>query len=321
MISMKLSIIIPMYSVEKYVERCILSTQQQDLDEKYYEVIVVNDGSPDSSLRIAEDVASKYNNIKVISRTNGGLSAARNTGIENSIGEYLFFLDSDDWIEENSLRRIVEKLDEEQPDVLCINLCKTNGVSKWGESSFKDTIPMSGPKALRRGLNPMAQLSIVCRKYLDDNKFRFYEGIYHEDSELTPRMHYMASKISFLDGLVYNYYVNEQSIMGRPNPKKSHDLINVVCPNLSDFCNKMVKDEDKYIFHNMISMYINNALYFILKCDKSEQEKFAPAFANAKELFVHLNKSTIRKYKLEGILFSMLPSKSLSIYKMLLKIK
>ena len=318
---MILSIIVPAYKVEAYIERCLLSIQRQNIAISEYEVIVVNDGSPDNSLGIANEIASRYKNIKVVSRPNGGLSAARNTGISESKGDYLFFLDSDDWIEDNCLGRIVDRLNNEHPDILCINLCMTNGVSKWKESHFSDEGVKDGKEALRMGLNPMAQLSIVSREFLDKNNFRFYEGIYHEDSELTPRMHYAASKISFLNGLVYNYFVNDQSIMGKPNPKKSYDLINVVCPHLSEFCANVVKDEDKYLFHNMISMYINNALNFVLRCDKKEHAEFAPAFANAKSLFVHLKRSTISKYRLEGFLFSMFPTQSLAIYKLLSRLK
>lgn len=318
---MILSIIIPMYKVEEYVERCILSTQNQDIGINDYEVIVVNDGSPDDSLEIAEKIAEHYTNIKVVSRPNGGLSAARNTGIEKSSGEYLFFLDSDDWIENNCLGGIVKKLETERPDVLCINICNTNGVDKWGTSSFKNCQPKTGPEALSLGLNPMAQLSIVSRSFLDKYQFRFCEGIYHEDSELTPRIHYTAAKVSFLNGLIYNYYVNDQSIMRKPNPKKSHDLISVVCPHLSQFCEEKVKSEDKYMFHNMISMYLNNSLNFILKSDREQQKEFERCMFGKKELFFHCKKSTVPKYKIEGFLFTLFPHKVLSIYKLLFSLK
>lgn len=310
-----------MYKVEKYIEKCINSTQMQDLSKSNYEVVVVNDGSPDKSLAIAQHLAQQYNNIHVYSKENGGLSSARNFGVRKAQGDYIFFLDSDDWIEANCLGRIVSKLQEEIPDILCICSCRNNGKEQYAVRSFCDTTSLTGPEALARGLRPEAPFSIVRASFFKENNFQFYEGIYHEDSELTPRMHYTASKISYLNGLVYNYYVNDLSIMGKPNPKKSYDLINVVCPNLGFFCDEHVMEADRYIFHNMISMYINNALNFVLKCDKGEQVKFMSAFAKAKKLFVHLNNSTILKYRLEGFLFSLLPSKSLCIYKLLSRIK
>ena len=318
---MILSIIIPMYKVEKYIERCLLSTQKQDIPSSVYEVICINDGSPDSSKKIAETIAAQSNNIKVYSQENGGLSSARNTGIDLAKGDYIFFLDSDDWIEYNCLGRVVTKLKEERPDVLCISSCRNNGEKQYDMRFFSETTPLSGPKALAKGLRPEAPFSIVNASFMKENKLRFYEGIFHEDSELTPRMHYLATKISFLNGLIYNYYVNDQSIMSKPNPKKSYDIINVVCPRLSLFCEKIVNDEDKIIFHNLISMYLNNALNFITGCEKSAQLQFVPTLVASKDLFVHLKGSTFLKYRLEGILFTLFPSYILTIYKLLIKLK
>lgn len=318
---MILSIIVPVYNVEKYIGRCILSTQRQDIPKSEYEVVVVNDGSPDGSLAIAQDLSSQYENVHVFSKGNGGLSSARNFGISKAKGEYIFFLDSDDWIEDNCLERIISKLRGEKPDILCICSCRNNGEKQFGIQSFGDTTFMSGPRALVRGLRPEAPFSIVSTSFLNKYEFRFYEGIYHEDSELTPRMHYLASKVSFLDGLVYNYYVNDQSIMGKPNPKKSNDLIKVVCPHLSLFCEEQVKEEDKYIFHNMISMYLNNSLNFILKCDKTEQDDFIACFEKCKQLLYHYRKSTVTKYRVEGFLFCLFPRHALNLYKLLFLFK
>lgn len=310
-----------MYNVELYIERCLMSCLKQDISYEDYEIVVVNDGSPDGSFQIAERIAKDHNNITIISQRNGGLSAARNFGISKAQGEYIFFLDSDDWIEDNCLGHIISKLKAEKPDILCICSCRNDGIKQFDTQLFSDMASMPGPQALAKGLRPEAPFSIVSTSFLNKYNFRFYKGIYHEDSELTPRMHYLASKISFLDGLVYNYFVNDQSIMGKPNPKKSYDLINVVCPHLSQFCNEHVKEEDKYIFHNMISMYLNNSLNFILKCDKSVQNEFSTYFANSEQLFCHYRKSTVAKYRVEGYLFSLFPKHALNLYKFIFSFK
>ena len=98
---MKLSIIIPMYNVEPYIEKCLLSCLNQNIPHADYEIIVVNDGSPDGSLGIARRIASTVDNMLIVSQENGGLSAARNKGLSYAKGEYVWFVDSDDWIEEN----------------------------------------------------------------------------------------------------------------------------------------------------------------------------------------------------------------------------
>src|SRR3712207_8085200 len=108
---MKLSIIIPAYNVEQYIEKCLISTQVQEVEKGAYEVLVIVDGAKDRSLEIAQNVARRYTNIRVIYQENEGLSGARNNGLKAAIGEYVWFVDSDDWIEENCLTGIFQKLD------------------------------------------------------------------------------------------------------------------------------------------------------------------------------------------------------------------
>lgn len=316
---MKLSIIIPVYNVEQYVEKCIRSCANQGVPFNDFEIICVNDGSTDNSLCVLEKLAKEYPNIKIVSQNNRGLSAARNIGMSTAIGEYYMFVDSDDWIAKGSLVRIIEKLNLEKPDILCICSTRTDGEKEFAPESFESEKPLTGPQALANGLNPCAPFSIVRSSFVKDNSFYFCEGIFHEDSELTPRMHYSASKISFLNGITYYYYVNMNSIMGKPNPKKSYDLINVVCPSLSCFANK-IPYCDRYIFDNMISMYLNNACSFICNCDVQSQNEFNNLIKNKKKLLLHLKKSTIMKYKIEGVLFDLFPGNILYVYKVIAKI-
>lgn len=100
---MNLSIIIPIYNVEKYLSDCLNSVINQKKSDLTYEIIIVNDGTPDNSLKIAEDYAKSHNNITIISQENQGLGGARNTGLKAASGDYVWFIDSDDWINLNSL--------------------------------------------------------------------------------------------------------------------------------------------------------------------------------------------------------------------------
>lgn len=97
-----LTVVIPVYNVEKYLKRCVESVLVQEWHN--YDILLVDDGSTDSSPQICDDYAKVYDFISVIHKKNGGLSAARNTGISNAEGEYVYFLDSDDWIEPNTFK-------------------------------------------------------------------------------------------------------------------------------------------------------------------------------------------------------------------------
>lgn len=119
---MLLSIIIPVYKVEKYLRKCLDSCVNQDIPKDQYEIIAVNDGSPDNCQSILEEYEREYDNVRILKQENQGLSKARNNGLDIAKGDYVWFVDSDDWIEENCLSEIIAKLDN-SPDILQIQYC------------------------------------------------------------------------------------------------------------------------------------------------------------------------------------------------------
>ena len=123
---LKLSIIVPIYNVEQYLGKCIDSLLNQDLPHKDYEIILVDDGSPDGCPAICDDYAKTHSNVRVIHRQNGGLSAARNSGIEVAQGRYVQFVDSDDYLEPNVLKTLVEKMEDDNLDILRFNYQNVN---------------------------------------------------------------------------------------------------------------------------------------------------------------------------------------------------
>ena len=118
----KLSIIVPVYNVENWLSRCASSLINQDLDKSEYEIIFVNDGSTDDSFEIAKKYSESYDNIILISQENKGLSAARNAGINKANGKYIWFVDSDDWIEPNIAGQLLKEAEDCGLDVLCFGL-------------------------------------------------------------------------------------------------------------------------------------------------------------------------------------------------------
>lgn len=316
----KLSIIIPVYNVEKFISRCLDSCLNQDIDKDEYEIIVVNDGSPDGSLDIILEYAKIHDNIKIVNRDNGGLSAARNEGLKYATGEYLFFVDSDDWIAQNCLSKLLDILSKEKPEILIISAATVCDDRIKRYTPIYDFDILSGPEAFAKFLSPCAPFSIVSRLFFSENNFKFYEGIFHEDSELIHRVHYSAKKICFTNEIIYYYFVNSNSIMGRVNYKRSYDLINVVCPQLDSFCRNYVANNHKRYFSYAISVYINNALSYINSASVNEKQKFNEMLEERKNLLYHLWNSNVIKYKFEYLLFIYISNDYLKVYKYLYRI-
>ena len=121
---LKLSIIVPVYNVEPHIRPCIESIFNQGLDEKDYEVIIVNDGSTDKSMEMITDIISQHNNIIIINQENQGLSMARNNGIEKASGEYIQFVDSDDLLIDNSLPYLLNQALASKADLVIADFIK-----------------------------------------------------------------------------------------------------------------------------------------------------------------------------------------------------
>ena len=235
----KLSIIIPVYNVEKYIGRCIESCLKQDLSRDEYELLIVNDGSSDDSMEVVRQYAQRYDNIRIVEQENAGLSAARNTGIKDARGEYLWFVDSDDDIKADVLKHLVYKADSQRLDVLCfgINVIKENETYVYSIYAEKEDFVYDGVIYISKVIMPAsACVALYKREFLLANSLYFKVGILHEDQEFTPRAYCMAKRISYINVPVYNYWVRSGSIMTSPEKrtKKAKDLL-VICDSLYQF--------------------------------------------------------------------------------------
>ena len=187
---MQLSIIVPIYNVEKYVEKCIKSLLYNDLDVSEYEIIVVDDESQDSSLSIVTELAKQHSNLKIISQKNKGLGGARNTGIINSIGEYVLFLDSDDWCLANTLSTLISIANSNKLEILefAAQGISTNGSVLFHYFNTTKQLVLSGVSYY----NSVRYLNSACNKlyqrsFLVNNNLFFLEKIYIEDFEFNTR--------------------------------------------------------------------------------------------------------------------------------------
>lgn len=321
----RLSIIIPVYNVESYLRSCIESCISNDLYNQEYEIIAVNDGSRDNSKSILEEYQQSYNILKVISQENQGLSVARNTGLGIAKGDYIWFVDSDDWIDESAINLVISKIKKNNLDIIKLRAWDIfpDGNKRIRHSEYDENIIQDGRTyALTNLGNTPVQFSIYRKKLLTDNNLQFLPGVFHEDNEFTPRVYWYAKKVGFINKPLYYYRQNPASITKTINPKKSYDLIKV-CQSLSNFTDTIVKNQDlkfKNALNSFISLSLNNAIFNILKSNKEEQQKFNRTLYNNKYLFKHLLKSKDLKYNIEGFLWSIFKDYTF-IYKLLKSIK
>ena len=221
---MKFSVIVPVYNVEAYLDDCLRSLRTQDYSD--YEVICVNDGSTDSSRKILTAWEKRMPLMRVIDRANGGLSAARNTGLAAATGDYVVFADSDDWVEPTMLNRLAEEANGE--DMICFACRRT-------DNNAHDTLhpeQSGGWEYYNRHALEHREVAFVCvwhrcyrREFLIENGLRFREGILHEDNEFTPRTCLKAKKVTVIPDVLYNYRVRPGSIMTTRGMKSKESLI------------------------------------------------------------------------------------------------
>lgn len=228
---MKLSIVIPVYNVECYLCECIESVLSLKLQD--FEVICVNDGSTDGSYSILLEYQKNNRQLKVISQSNKGLSEARNTGLKESVGDFVYFLDSDDYLlNDKSLQELLIKAVENNLDVAVGNAL-INGEKKYIEGlSDMCGVVLDGKQYFRqsyaniRDLATPVWLYLYKRDYLINNTFSFYPGLLHEDELFTPTIIYHAARMAFYDIPLIHYRFNrEGSIVNSVTVKNFQDRL------------------------------------------------------------------------------------------------
>lgn len=239
--TLKLSIVVPTYNVEEYIGNCLISLMNQDVSSEDYEVIVINDGATDNSLQIAEDMADKHDNIRVISQENQGLSAARNTGFAHAKGTYLYFIDSDDYIAFNSLGYVLKTLEENDLDVLGIHLMETERLDIYestniNQSPAEELEVMDGIRFIaEHKYYNNAWWYFAKRSFLDQMGYRFPVGRFVEDANYTAKVFVEAKRIAWSKLDFYRYVHRATSIMHKKDPSHYEKMIRDYGANVAEF--------------------------------------------------------------------------------------
>lgn len=266
---MLLSIVLPVYNVEAYLGKCIESCLDQNLSQAEYEIIVVIDGSPDHSIDVAESYMVDNKNIKIVTRTNGGLSSARNSGLNVASGDYVWFIDSDDYIEPNILGDLLGYLRCGNLDAIWVgwqerdengNILPPFAVHSYSE----DNSIMSGHDFMARVLSNYlyAWSFIYNRTFLINNNLQFTEGMYYEDTDFAFRSMPAVRRIQLYGKVCYNYLQREGSIVHFTNKRKLKDICKncISASNALNTCDDSLKRFYQICFTSYYMLFLKEVL-------------------------------------------------------------
>ena len=225
----QLSIVVPAYNIAAWIERCLQSLAQIALPEGSCEILVINDGSTDGTGALVQGFARQHSGVRLVTQANAGLPAARNSGIREAAGEYIWFVDGDDWILPGLVAQLLERAVTEELDVLCFGMqaaYEDGREQSITGASAVDGMVLSGPEFVRSAdMIPSACVQLYRRAFLLEERLMFYAGIVHEDQEFTPRAYCLAHRIMRVPNILYVYFQRANSIQRSVNPRKAGDLL------------------------------------------------------------------------------------------------
>ncbi len=281
----KLSIIVPVYGVEKYIDKCLNSLVKQSLKE--IEIIVVNDGTKDNSQKIIDKYVKKYpDKIKSYIKENGGQGSARNYGLKKTTGEYIGYVDSDDFVEKDMYKKLYNKAKENNYDIV---VCGNYNVSEDYQNKNIDAFINNYNTDLENiFFGKMAVWNkIYKRDILIKNKLEFKEKVWYEDLAFTLKAIMNSNTFAFIDEPLYDYLIREGSTMNNSNVKRNLEILEAFDDILSYIKhNKKEEYFDKVEFLAIDHIYIS-AIVRILKANADNKIKKE----TVNELICYMNKN------------------------------
>ena len=267
----KLSIIVPVYGVEKYIDKCLNSLVKQSLKE--IEIIVVNDGTKDNSQKIIDKYVKKYpDKIKSYIKENGGQGSARNYGLKKATGEYIGYVDSDDFVEKDMYKKLYNKAKENNYDIV---VCGNYNVSEDYQNKNIDAFINNYNTDLENiFFGKMAVWNkIYKRDILIKNKFEFKEKVWYEDLAFTLKAIMNSNTFAFIDEPLYDYLIREGSTMNNSNVQRNLEILDAFNDILSYIKhNKKEEYFSKIEFLAIDHIYIS-AIVRVLKAEADDKVK------------------------------------------------
>ncbi len=273
----QVSIIIPVYNVEKYLEECLDSIwNQYNMQDITTEIIAVNDGSTDNSLYILQNAQKKHSCLEIISQNNCGQGAARNIGIQRAQGKYIYFLDADDCLTGDAISKCYKISEKNNLDVLLFD-AYVFGELKEGLGIKDDTYMrkevigncsniMCGIEFLKKyypvAYNPSACMVFTRRDFLSKNEITFPEGIYHEDIALHNKLLFYADRVQYVSDCLYKRrYRADSTVTAKPTKRKAEDLLRITAYSWEDALNigeyQAICLKNTRILQNLLILWAN----------------------------------------------------------------
>lgn len=313
---MKLTIIITVYNKEHYLQRAFDALlNQQNIESDDYEILAVNDGSTDESAITLEKIARQNKKVRILTQQNLGLSMARNNGVEIANGDYIWFVDADDVISPKAVNLIINTV-ENRPDVIPL-YAETKGRDHI-RNQISPTAKTGKDILLGGKWEPCGVFYVFRKEFLCRNSLRFMPGVYHEDSEFTPRMLYVAESVKVVPVILYTVIHEPNSITQVPRAKRAFDLL-IVADSLNSFVENVgeIGTDIGQVFDNIIAVIINNGFSIITRNNKKKQKEFDYVFMHKPQLIRPLLSAKGIKYAIEAVLFKLFPFHNVLIYKLM----
>ena len=293
----KVSIIVPFYNVERYIEKCLETLVNQTLED--IEIILVNDGSKDKSIEIVNKFLEKYpEKLVYFEKENGGLSDARNYAIPYAKGEYIAFLDSDDYVEKDMYEKMYQLAKEENSDMV-----ECDFYWEYPEKTKIDTGAIyNGKKEMLEKVRVVAWNKLIKREILEKAKIEFPKGYRYEDVEFTYKLIPYLEKVSFLKKPCIHYIQRENSISNSQN-ERTKEIFDVLDHVIRYYKEKGIYDEYKEEIEYIYARYLLcSSLLRMVKIEdkKIREELLNKTWINLNEKFPNWKKNKILRKNKSG---------------------
>lgn len=257
-----ISVIVPVYNAENYIEKCLNSLVNQKIND--YEILIIDDGSTDRSRVICESFQNKYNQVKLFCQNNSGVSAARNRGLEAAKGEYIIFVDADDWIKPDTLEKIQKNIQIYKPDVIIYGILYIKNDIVTYEFNMEEKICCTPEETsdyikeiYKTGIIASPVNKVYSREAIGDN--RFNEKVnYGEDLQFNMQVFLSVNSIVNLSEMFYCYNNHENSLSSNIDMNQVKDMLLLYEKSKQFLCNKV---NDRQARENLLERHYFEYLY------------------------------------------------------------